>query len=52
LGRKSFEVVHRVGYEHCIKIFIPKKCSKCGKDIDIERLEVRSKNPNGYEKIT
>jgi hypothetical protein len=52
LGSRSFEVVHRVGYEHCIKIFIPKKCGKCGKDIEVERLEVRSKNPNGYEKIT
>lgn len=52
LGNRSFEVVHRVGYEHCIKIFLPAVCKKCGKDIKIERLEVRSKNPNGYEKIT
>lgn len=51
LGQRSFEVVHRVGYEHCIKIFLPKKCKSCGKDIEIERLEVRSKNPKGHEKI-
>ena len=51
LGRRSFEVVHRVGYEQCIKIFLPKKCSKCGMEIVIERLEVRSRNPNGYERI-
>ena len=51
LGTRSFEVVHRVGYESCIKIFLPKSCKKCGKDIVIERLEVRSRNPNGLEKI-
>jgi predicted Zn-ribbon and HTH transcriptional regulator len=52
LGRQSFEVVHRMGYEHCIKIFLPKACKRCGKEINIERLEVRSKNPNGMERIS
>jgi len=51
LGSRSFEVVHRVGYENCIKIYLPKSCKKCEKEIRIERLEVRSKNPNGMEKI-
>jgi predicted Zn-ribbon and HTH transcriptional regulator len=45
LETRSFEIVHRVGYENCIKIFLPDKCRKCGKTIDIKRMEVRSRNP-------
>lgn len=51
LGRQSFEVVQRNGYEHCIKIFLPKVCRLCGKDIIIDRLEVRSKNKDEWLNI-
>lgn len=52
LGTGNFQVIYRVGYEHCIKIFIPTVCRGCKKPINVETLEVRSRNPrNVFNKV-
>jgi hypothetical protein len=52
LGSGNYEFVHRVGYENCIKIFLPTVCRSCKKSINIETLEVRSRNPrNVFNKV-
>jgi hypothetical protein len=45
IDTRSFEIAYPLDYENRIKKFLSDNCRKCGETININRMAVRSRNP-------